>query len=261
MQRVILLLLVTCNVATVAFVPSHYGGAHHSHPIRSVLNRPAGDAAVLLLRMAEEPVDEAEPEEEKSDGRYDVSKLVGGLNDEDGAGGFNQFDPVLSATGFLSRRFGIVGGLAIFAALFAVEGGEILKALDDTNGGVEATGAAAITTTTPSGLKITEVKIGRGGNAPLPGYVIGIKAKVSIGDKVIYDTTAGDNKPVAFKYGQRPFQNVICEGVEEGIKGMKVGGKRVLDVPSNLAPPGVELPPGVPLIYEVELTEVLSGYF
>jgi hypothetical protein len=99
----------------------------------------------------------------------------------------------------------------------------------------------------------------RGGTAPLPGYVIGLKAKVSIGENVIYNT-AGE-KPIAFKYGQRPFQNVICEGVEEGIKGMKVGGKRILVVPSNLAPPGVDLPPGVPLTFEIELTEVLSGYF
>ena len=38
---------------------------------------------------------------------------------------------------------------------------------------------------------------------------------------------------------------------------MKVGGKRVLQVPKNLAPPGVDLPEGVPLTYEVELTEVL----
>ena len=35
--------------------------------------------------------------------------------------------------------------------------------------------------------------------------------------QVILDTPGG--KPVAFKYGQRPFQNVVCEGVEEGICG------------------------------------------
>ena len=25
-----------------------------------------------------------------------------------------------------------------------------------------------------------------------------------------------------FKYGGRPFQTIVCEGVEEGLKGMKV---------------------------------------
>jgi len=203
--------------------------------------------------------DNADVEEEEEEltvnsggGRYDVSKLVGSA--EDGAG-FNQFDPVLKATGFLSRRFGILGGLAVFAALAAVEGGEILKSFDDST----PTAGSGETVTTASGLRITEFLVGKGGSVPMPGYIVGINAVVSVGDKVIYDTTA--EKPIAFKLGQRPFQNVICEGVEEGIMGMKVGGKRRLDVPAGLGPPGVDLPPGVPLTYQVELTEVLSGYF
>jgi hypothetical protein len=186
-------------------------------------------------------------------GRYDVSKLVGGA--DDGAG-FNQFDPVLKATGFLSRRFGILGGLTIFAALAAVEGREIFKSFDDATPTPATNG---VTITTDSGLKITDVLIGKGGSTPLPGYIIGIRAIVSVGDKVIYNT--GDEKPIAFKLGQRPFQNIVCQGVEEGIKGMRVGGQRILEIPKELAPPGVMLPPGVPLTYTVELTEVLSGYF
>ena len=189
----------------------------------------------------------------ETDGRYDVSKLVGGSEED---GGFNQFDPVLSGTQFLSRRFGIFGGLAIFAALAAVEGREIVKGFSD----VTPLQGDGETITTASGLQYRDVLVGKAGSARLPGYIIGLRAVVKIGDQIIYETAAGE-KPVAFKYGQRPFQNVICEGVEEGIKGMKVGGKRVLDVPANLAPPGVELPPGVPITYEIELSEVLSGYF
>jgi hypothetical protein len=188
-------------------------------------------------------------------GQYDVSKLVAGQGDEEGSG-FNQFDPVLSATGFLSRRFGIIGGLTIFAGLAFVEGREIIKGLDDATP-LQGNGE---TITTASGLKITDILIGKSGSVPLPGYIIGLKLTVKIGDSVIYQTAAGE-KPVAFKYGQRPFQNVICEGVEEGIKGMKVGGKRVLEIPANLAPAGVNLPPGVPLTYDIELNECLSGYF
>mmetsp|Transcript_14686 Transcript_14686/g.17370 ORF Transcript_14686/g.17370 Transcript_14686/m.17370 type:complete len:291 (-) Transcript_14686:299-1171(-) len=225
----------------------------------------------IISNAVEPDAPEPAPKEDESsetattntstDGRYDVSKLVaGGSTDDDGGkggsgAGFNQFDPVLTATSFLSRRFGIFGGLAIFGILAAVEGNEIVKGFQDAT---PSTGSGE-TVTTPSGLKITESLIGKGGSAPLPGYIIGLNAIVSIGDKTIYDTTS--EKPIAFKLGQRPFQNVICEGVEEGIKGMKVGGKRRLEVPKNLGPPGVELPPGIPLIYEIELTEVLSGYF
>lgn len=49
--------------------------------------------------------------------------------------------------------------------------------------------------------------------------------------------------------------------MEEGLKGMRVGSKRKLYVPASLAPKGVELPPGVALEYEIEVTEVLPGYF
>jgi len=163
------------------------------------------DAAAAPEDAAPEP--ERAPE---APSKYDVSKLVGGA---DKGGGFNQFDPVLTGTQFLSRRFGIAGGLAIFGVLFVVEGDEILRAL----GGAEPLEGANELVTLPSGLKYTESLIGRAGDSPLPGAVVAFKARVSVGQKVIYDT-AGE-KPVAFKYGQRPFQNIICEGVEEGIRG------------------------------------------
>jgi len=169
--------------------------------------------------------------------------------------GFNQFDPVLSATTFVSRRFGLAGGLALVVLLASTEGNEILKAFND-NGPQPGNGE---TIATGSGLKYKDVLVGTSGNTPLAGSVVGIKAKVSIGEKVLFDTAS--DKPIAFRYGKRPFENVLCEGVEEGVKGMKVGGVRELTVPQNLAPTGIELPPGVSLTYVVEVTEVLPGYF
>uniref|UniRef100_A0A7S4F3I0 peptidylprolyl isomerase n=1 Tax=Chrysotila carterae TaxID=13221 RepID=A0A7S4F3I0_CHRCT len=171
--------------------------------------------------------------------RYDLKKV----RDASGAG-FNQFDPVLSLSGFLSRRFGIVGGLALVGILAATEGQEIIRALND-KGPIAGSGEVV---TTPSGLQYVDVLIGTSGDSPLPGAVVGLKAKVSIGDQVLFDT--GTQKPLAFKYGQRPFASVMCEGVEEGLKGMKPGGKRQLRVPAALAPKGVDLPAGVVLDYE-----------
>ena len=43
----------------------------------------------------------------------------------------------------------------------------------------------------------------------------------------------------------------MCALSPAGIRGMKAGGKRRLLVPQNLAPPGVTLPPGVPLTYAI----------
>lgn len=176
---------------------------------------------------------------------------------QDGAG-FNQFDPVLLISRFVSRRFGLAGGLAFVALLAATEGNEILKSFLDT-GPQPGSGE---TITTASGLQYVDVLVSSSGDTPQPGAVIGFNAKVSIGELTLFDSTTGPSpKPIAFKYGQRPFQNVVCEGVEEGLKGMKAGGKRTLYVPKALAPKGVDVPDGVSLVYELELLEVLPGYF
>lgn len=195
------------------------------------------------------PTDDAAPDD-NAPARYNLKADL----DTSGAG-FNQFDPVLSASQWLSRRFGLAGGLALVALLAATEGREILLATQDTG---PAVGDGTVVTT-ESGLQYVDLLVSKRGDTPLPGAVIGLNAVVSIGDKVLYDTA--NDKKVAFKYGQRPFQNVVCEGVEEGIKGMRPGSKRKLIVPKALAPAGVDLPGDLKLEYEIELLEVLPGYF
>ena len=91
-----------------------------------------GRSAVLgrqqrQLFMAEEPPTEstedflnggeAPPSPPAAPAKYDVSKLAAGSKQEGGGSGFNQFDPVMTATGFISRRFGLVGGLAVVGLL------------------------------------------------------------------------------------------------------------------------------------------------
>uniref|UniRef100_A0A7S2GEU8 peptidylprolyl isomerase n=1 Tax=Florenciella parvula TaxID=236787 RepID=A0A7S2GEU8_9STRA len=199
---------------------------------------------------AEESAEEAAPTEPERPKQFDLKAA----NTASAEKPFNQFDPVLSITGFISRRFGLVGGLAIVGALAATEGVEIVKGLADT-GPQPGSGE---TITTASGLQYVDILVGTSGDSPKPGNIVGFNAVVTIGDVTLFDTYK--DKPVAFKYGQRPFQNVVCDGLEEGVQGMKVGGKRKLIVNQELAPPGVKLPPGVPIIYTVELTEVLNSY-
>ena len=76
------------------------------------------------LFMSEDPPadpvaapEESAPSPPAAPAKYDVSKLTGGSKQEGGGAGFNQFDPVLTVTGFISRRFGLVGGLAIVGGL------------------------------------------------------------------------------------------------------------------------------------------------
>lgn len=212
--------------------------AWHVHPpvSRVGVGRASG------LRLQTDPADAdatAEPPSTAAPAASSKFDLKAAASDQAKKGaGFNQFDPVLSLSSFVTRRFGLAGGLALVALLAATEGNEIVKSVFDT--GPQAVVDGQIVTK-PSGLQYVDVLVSSSGDTPRPGAVIGFNAKVLVGEgegaQVLFDTTKGpDAKPVAFKYGQRPFQNVVCEGVEEGIQGMRAGAKRKLIVPPSLAP-------------------------
>lgn len=236
--------------------------AYRARQLRSVAAR--SGSVVMQEEQIEESKSEvvseppADPESEMSSGRernaVDRLREQQQANSQVGAG-FNQFDPVLSATNFISRRFGLAGGLAIVGLLAATEGKEILNAIL-TDAEKEGSGELV---TTPSGLQYRDEKVSFSGSSPTKGNIVGIDLKISIGDKVLYDTAG--SKKISFAYGERPFQDLICEGLEEGLKTMKPGGKRTLLIPKALAPAELkDLPESAILKYEVGLGEVLVNY-
>jgi FKBP-type peptidyl-prolyl cis-trans isomerase len=109
------------------------------------------------------------------------------------------------------------------------------------------------TVTTESGLKYEEVECGEGEEAGR-GDTVSVK----------YRGTLENGKE--FDAGTYPFQigaGAVIPGWEEGIAGMKVGGKRKLIIPPDLAygPQGSPpvIPPNATLIFDVELLEIQAA--
>jgi peptidylprolyl isomerase len=114
-------------------------------------------------------------------------------------------------------------------------------------------------TTTPSGLKIIDVKVGTG-PAPKPGqtcvmhYTGWLYKNGEKGAK--FDSSLDRNQPFSFPIGQRQ----VIAGWDEGVATMKVGGKRTLIISPELGygarGAGGVIPPNATLIFDVELLGV-----
>lgn len=98
--------------------------------------------------------------------------------------------------------------------------------------------------------------------------IVGTGPEVKSGDTVTihYRGTLEDGTEFDSSYGRgQPFSTVIgvgrvIQGWDQGIVGMKVGGKRTLTIPGNLAygPMGIPgvIPPNATLVFETELVYV-----
>jgi peptidylprolyl isomerase len=110
-------------------------------------------------------------------------------------------------------------------------------------------------TTTRTGLKYSDVKVGTGRTADKGQTVIVNYTGRFVSNGSIFDSSEGRD-PFEFKLGA----GKVIAGWEEGVKGMKVGGKRVLLIPPDLAygPSGYPpvIPPNSTLKFDVELVDI-----
>lgn len=106
-------------------------------------------------------------------------------------------------------------------------------------------------TTTPSGLKYEDNVVGTGAS-PQSGQRVTVHYTGTFVDGTKFDSSVDRGQPFTFVIG---MGNVI-KGWDEGVATMKVGGKRVLYIPSALAY-GTRgqgpIPPNTDLVFEVEL--------
>ncbi len=109
--------------------------------------------------------------------------------------------------------------------------------------------------TTASGLKYVDLEVGSGAEAKT-GKAIMVNYVGFLADGTKFDSSYDRREPFPFKIGA----NQVIQGWEEGVVGMKVGGKRKLIIPPELAygEPGAppRIPPNATLTFEVELLAV-----
>lgn len=108
--------------------------------------------------------------------------------------------------------------------------------------------------TTPSGLKYVTVVEGAGAS-PKATDIVTVHYTGRLLDGTVFDSSLNRGEPTSF-----PLQAVI-KGWTEGLQLMKVGGKTVFFIPSNLAygemgTPGGPIGPNQDLIFEVELISI-----
>lgn len=111
------------------------------------------------------------------------------------------------------------------------------------------------TSTPSSSLKIEDVKVGAGTLAE-NGDLVTVNYVGTLTNGQKFDSSYDRNEPFKFTLGQ----GEVIKGWDQGVLGMKVGGKRRLTIPPDLgygaAGAGGVIPPNATLIFEVELLDV-----
>jgi FKBP-type peptidyl-prolyl cis-trans isomerase len=111
--------------------------------------------------------------------------------------------------------------------------------------------------TTPSGLKYVDIVVGTGQEAQ-KGQTVVVHYTGWLTDGMKFDSSVDRGQPFSFALGA----GRVIKGWDEGVAGLKVGGKRTLMIPPQLGygerGAGGVIPPNAELIFEVQLLEIVT---
>lgn len=108
---------------------------------------------------------------------------------------------------------------------------------------------------TPSGLYWKDITVGTGAEA-VRGSTAAVIYTGWLANGNKFDGNENTGKPFSFPVGQRR----VIDGWDEGVAGMRVGGRRLLVIPPQLgygpSGAGALIPGNATLVFEVELLDV-----
>ena len=143
----------------------------------------------------------------------------------------------------------IVVILALTAVFVRAQSATKKAATPNTSAPTKVTGNGV---RTPSGLVYWDIRVGTGDVAKEGSHVrVHYTGWLTNGQK--FDTSKDRNAPFVFALGR----GQVIAGWDEGVQGMRVGGKRKLTIPPQLGygarGAGGVIPPNATLVFEVEL--------
>jgi len=144
---------------------------------------------------------------------------------------------------------------AVFAALLATLGPLLLPVFAEQEKGHSDAASTGREVVNPSGLRYLDLRPGQGEEAQL-GKIVEVHYVGWLDDGTKFDSSRNDDRPFTFRLGAGD----AIKGWDEGLVGMKVGGKRKLTIPPDLGfgkqGVGTVVPPNAVLYYEFELLGV-----
>jgi FKBP-type peptidyl-prolyl cis-trans isomerase len=136
--------------------------------------------------------------------------------------------------------------------LFALAAAASALAQTDNSSPTKVTGKPK---TTSSGLQYWDIVVGTGATA-VSGKPVKVHYTGWLTNGKKFDSSVDRGQPFVFPLGG----GQVIKGWDEGVAGMKVGGKRQLRIPPELGygarGAGGAIPPNATLIFDVELLEV-----